>query len=236
MSAPIPARKPLISVHIPKTAGTSLTVEIRRGTLGRHFLDYDDMPTSRLWRHRLRRFRTGLDARLHAAQLLRDYDVLHGHFRVAKYAFLYPRANFITFMREPVSRLLSHFYYFKHVASKNPVTVGRNPDVARVASGELGLVDFARGDNMRHLYASFTDGLPLERFALIGITERYTESVTWLNHRFGTMLEPRHERRSDYERYAAEYEPLLPELHEANRENARLYAEALKLFEQALRD
>jgi len=193
------------------------------------------MPTSGRLRYRLRRVRERFQARLHPAQLLSDYDVIHGHFLVKKYAFLYPRADFITFMREPVPRLLSHYYYFKHVASKNPVTVSRNPDIARVASGELGLVEFARSESMRHLYARFTGGLALEHFALVGITERYAESVAWLNRRLGTALESRHERRSDYERYAAEFEPLLPELRDANRDNARLYAEAVRLFEQALR-
>jgi len=41
---PASARKLLVSVHIPKTAGTSLTVEIRRGALGRHRLDYGICP------------------------------------------------------------------------------------------------------------------------------------------------------------------------------------------------
>ena len=170
---------------------------------------------------------------MHSARLLRDYDVIHGHFLVQKYTFLLPQAMFITFMREPVSRLLSHYYYFKHVASKNPVTVSRNPDICLVAEGKLGLVEFARSEAMSRMYERFTIGLPLDAFALVGITERYTESVERLNRIFGVHVGVRHERRSGHEKYAAEYERVLPELREANRENSRIYAEAVRLFERA---
>jgi hypothetical protein len=182
---------------------------------------------------RLRRLRSRLGTRLQARRLLQRYDVIHGHFLVEKYAFLHQQARFITFMREPVSRLLSHYYYFKDVASKNPVTVSRNPAIMQVARGELGLVEFARSEAMQHLYARFTAGLPLQDFALVGITERYEESVATLNRLLGVAVEARHERRSGYEKYAEEYRRLLPDLEAANRENMRIYTEAVRLFEQA---
>ena len=167
-------------------------------------------------------------------RLLRDYDVIHGHFLVDRYAFLHPEADFITFMREPVPRLLSHYYYFRDVASKNPAALAHNPDVSRVASGELGLVEFARSASMANLYGRFTRGLPLGDFALIGITERYAESVTQLNRLCGSNLEARHERQGGHERHRDEYQPVLRELETANRENQRIYAAALALFEKRL--
>jgi hypothetical protein len=225
----------IISVHIPKTAGTSLITEIKRGALGRYRLDDEDRPTLLDLGWRMRRLAARAAARWHARRLLQDYDVIHGHFLANKYAFLYPRAGFITFLRDPVPRLLSHYYYFRDVASRNPVTVAKNPVIRMVADGELGLVEFARSEAMRHMYERFLDGLDPERFTLVGITERYAESIALLNGLLGTALEARHERRTDRARHAAEYEPVLPELVEANRGNQRIYAAAQTLFERRLR-
>jgi len=225
----------LISVHIPKTAGTSLIAEIKAGKLGRHLLDNEDRPTSMALPDRLRRLRSRVGTRVQRRRLSQRYDVVHGHFLVEKYAFLYPQADFITFVREPVSRVLSHYYYFRDVASRNAAALAYNPDVGLVASGRLSLLDFARSDAMKNLYERFTRGLALEDFAMVGITERYVESVALLNRRFGTSMEARHERHGGHERHRDEYAPLLAELEAANRENRRIYDAALSLFEEKLR-
>ncbi|HVC29377.1 MAG TPA: hypothetical protein VNF48_07490 [Gammaproteobacteria bacterium] len=209
--------------------------EIKRGAFGRYLLDYDDRPNSAKVRNRLRRLGSRLRVRIHHRELLRKYDIVHGHFFTNKYSFLYPNVDFLTFMREPVSRLLSHYYYFKHVASKNPVTVQKNPDIVLVAQGRMDLVEFARADARTCIYERFTSGIALDAFRLIGITERYAESINVLNSIYGTAIEPKHERRTNYTQYASGYEHLLPELRIANRENTRIYEAALKLFEQHLR-
>lgn len=198
-------------------------------------MDNEDRPTSLVFKNRLRRLGTRIATRLHARELLDRYDVVHGHFLVEKYAFLHPRADFTAFLRDPVPRLISHYYYFRDVASKNPVTVGKNPDIMRVARGEVDIVEFARSEAMRDLYPRFLAGLALERFRLIGITERYAESVACLNRLLGCALEARHERRSGAESHAEEYRHLLPELERANRENQRIYDAALSLFDKRLR-
>lgn len=208
--------------------------EIKRGVFGNYMFDNVDRPTSMRLRYKVRRLFSRFQARMYQEKLLRDYGVIHGHFKVRKYVFLYPHADFLSFMREPVSRVLSHYYYFKHVASKNPTSVRRNPDITRVVRGDIDLVEFARLYSMVNLYGLFTDGLPLDKFAFIGITERYAESIALLNRMFNTDIVPRHEHRTDYMQYAAEYSHLLPDLKNANRENIRIYDAAVRLFEQRL--
>ena len=167
---------------------------------------------------------------------LSRYDVVHGHFLVEKYAFLYPHATFITFLREPVARLLSAYYYLKHIASKNPHTTGNSPRISRIVDGRMDLVEFARDPFMTHIYRNYFGTFPLERFALIGITERYAESIGMLNTLFATDIVPTHERKSDYQRFEEEYRHLMPELREANEENTHIYEQAVALFEKRLRD
>jgi hypothetical protein len=227
-------RRFLVSVHVPKTAGTSLLKEIRRGVLGRPLLDYDDRPASTGPIHDLRRLAASIGARMRRGQLLRDYDVVHGHFHVRKYLFLRDDADFIIFLREPVARTLSAFYYLKYIAAQNPHTAARNPLIPLVTSGRLDLVEFARSPHAVHLYRDYMAGLDLEDFALVGISERYDESLALLNRMRGTRLAEQHERRGGYTRHEDEYRPLLPELAKANEENMDVYRRGVELFEKRL--
>jgi hypothetical protein len=222
-------------VHIPKTAGTSLIAEIKAGKLGRYLLDDLDRPATIKLRYKLRRLGSRLAARVQAKRLLRDYDVIHGHFLVSKYAFLYPRADFITFMRDPVSRTLSTYFHLKRVGSAASDLKRQAPRMRMIVAGDLSLVDFARDPHMVHLYRNYTRGLALEDFRLIGITERYAESLAVLNAMCGSDVVPAHERRGDYQRFEAEYRRWLPDIQRANEENMDIYQRALGLFERRMK-
>lgn len=228
------SHKTIISVHIPKTAGTSLLAEIKHGAVGKYLLDYHDRPATTGWRDRLRRGVNYLKARRDGSMLLRNYDIIHGHFHVGKYAFLYPDADFITFMRDPVERVISCFYYFKYVASRNPATVKRNPNITLVANNQLDLIEFARLDMMKDIYSRYIGGWPLEKFKFIGITEQFRESIMILNKIFGINLAERHERPGNNEKYENEYRPYLRELRAANHENMRIYEAVVHLFNKKM--
>lgn len=226
------SRKFLVSVHVPKTAGTSLLAEIKRGALGRPLLDYDDRHASRGSMDRLRRICSAATVRLRSEPLLRDYDVVHGHFHVNKYSFLRSRADLLIFMREPVARTLSAYYYLKYTASRNPHTARRNALIPLIASGRLDLVEFAWDPHLQHIYRDYLAGTRLADFVLVGISERYGESIAVLNRLYNVALTELHERRSDYIRYENEYRALLPELRRANSENTEIYQLALECFER----
>jgi hypothetical protein len=230
-------RKLIISMHIPKTGGTSLLREIQDGAMGRFLLDYERPGAGRhFFYKKLRIAEQYLMARIRRRQLLQNYDVIHGHFSVGKYAFLYPQADFITFMREPVARILSTYYYYKHIASKNPASVRKNPNILLVSENRMGILEFAGRDSMQTFYARFTAGFPLHKFSFIGITERYSESIMALNRLLGTQIEVRHERNNDYSQYEYEYAPLLPDLRKLNQDNTRIYEEAVNMFERRMQE
>lgn len=228
-----PNHKLIVSMHVPKTGGTSLMKEIQAGAMGRYFLDYERPGAGQpfIWKKLILK-KQYLMARLHKHRLLNNYDVIHGHFPIRKYIFLYPKVDFITFLREPVSRILSAYYYFKDVASKNPRSVHNNPNILLVSQNKLSLLEFAARYVMRSIYSILISGLTLQEFTMIGITERYQDSIALLNKMYGMQIKVRHERNNDYKRYEDEYRPLLPELYALNKKNTLIYEEALRVFDE----
>src|SRR5579859_5671620 len=91
-----------ISIHIPKTAGTSLAYVFDYGSGRRIFYDYRDdysnatMDDLAWWTQ-------------HKPFLERQFDFIHGHFFYAKYAELFADADFLACIRHPVDRIVSQF-------------------------------------------------------------------------------------------------------------------------------
>jgi hypothetical protein len=223
------SRPTIISVHVPKTGGTSLLVEIQRGVFGRYLLDYEDRPNSMRVRHRIHRTASMAGVRLRPGKML-TYGIIHGHFRVSKYAFLYPRAIFITFLREPVARIISAYAYLKHVLSKDPEAYRYNPYLELICNRQMDLVEYARLEVFRHLYDRLVGGLSLDKYAFIGITEEYSRSVLLLAKLLSVDINVRHELRNPQDDYLAEYGRFMPELVSANRENTAIYQQALRIL------
>ena len=101
----------LISVHLPKTAGTSFERSLRQHFGAQLERRYADKP---LHHHPLRRnlraAREGLCGR--RRQEAASPACVHGHFLPLSYRHLARRADvrFVTWLREPIDRLLSHYH------------------------------------------------------------------------------------------------------------------------------
>jgi hypothetical protein len=167
----------LVSLHIPKTGGTTFLHCLREHYGRRLLLDYKDQPMrhgplARPWiaarsRYRMRR-------RLHRA------DCVHGHFLAAKYAWTVPGANLVTWVREPVARLVSHYSYWKSETRRD-----LGPLHATLHRENWSLAQFAEVPRFWNLYSQYLWMVPLDRFACIGITETYAESLAEMCRRFG---------------------------------------------------
>ena len=94
---------------------------------------------------------------------------MHGHFLPIKYRGLQLRVDlaFVTWMRHPVDRLISHYHYW--LREYDPQ---RSPEVQRRLHDEgWSLERFCREKRMRNVYSRFLWGMKLERFDFIGIVE-----------------------------------------------------------------
>lgn len=157
----------LISIHIPKTAGTSFYDILRQV-----------YPVGLSPSYRRRDLVSGQGVfewpEKAAAPSLR---VVHGHFtwREVQAAHVPGHTRVITWFRDPVDRVISNYLFFID-RLRNPQ---RNPEVYRHNAHRTGesLLEYAHHEENRNRMCFFVEGMPLEEFFFIGFTETFESDV-----------------------------------------------------------
>ncbi len=180
----------IVSLHMPKTAGNSF-----KAVLDEHYKealknDYADYPINVTPQERHRQALAGCLATTVVEYT--DIRCIHGHFLPIKYlllADLRPTV-FVTWMREPMARLVSHYHYWYD--AYDPESPDTRPLHRRVVEEKWSLEQFCLSPHMRNLYSQFLWGFPLERFDFIGITENYESDLRAFSLRYlGQELQAR---------------------------------------------
>jgi hypothetical protein len=177
----------LIFIHIPKTAGLTLSSVIR----GR----YD--------RSRIIRFDT-LDRPLSDLEAIplerrRQADVLMGHIHYGAHQYVPRESTYVTLLRDPVARVVSLYRYIY----KEP----RHPLHEEMRRSRMGLVEYVESgidctqvDNgqtrqiagVQHENPGEAELIHatanLERMAFVGLTERFDESLLLMSRLFAWRL------------------------------------------------
>lgn len=172
----------IVSIHIPKTAGTSFREGLEQEFGERLLADYSDRPLSDSISNRWHRLRARLEVRRRRDSLREDYDVVHGHFIASKYSSLMTDAAFCAFFRDPVDRVTSQYRYW--LSNPDP----QNRMWRKFHDQELPLERFASLPRQRRLFDLFTAGWPMERFAFVGFAEEYRLSLDLFNAIFGVRI------------------------------------------------
>jgi len=171
----------LISLHLPKTAGTSVRYALR-ARYGPHLLeDYDALPMH--MRRGRRELVAIVDGVATGRRITDDVVAIHGHFLPVKYCFalLSRPLRYATWLRDPVERVLSHYHYWRRdYAGGDPAQPLRN----RMIMERWSLERFCLGPEMRNLYRQYLWGFDPARFEFIGITERYEEDFKKFTRRY----------------------------------------------------
>ncbi|HEY6942007.1 hypothetical protein [Dokdonella sp.] len=211
----------LISVHVPKTAGTAFRAQLQRHFGDRLYLDYADRPLApgHLWRR--------LAHPTPTAAHLAGFACVHGHFVADKYDRLGARARLVTWLRDPVQRVASHYHYWKRVPDP------RNPDCRRLLREDLDIEAFAALPRMRDVATRFLGGYRPADFFFLGLVEEMAESQRRLYRLTGIEWVDEAGNRNDeatggYELSAA----ARARIAALNANDARLYDEARALFER----
>ncbi len=221
----------LISVHVPKTGGTTFFTHLRELYGARvmwHNNDWVEIDTPEAIERR-RRHRTELIGDPHA--FARRFDALHGHFSARAYYGLFPGAHLITFVRDPFQHAVSCYEFA--VRSESLPHPGHHAFKAR----NMSIFDLIElyPDHQSMYFA----GVPLDEFALVGISERYDESLVAFERLAGVTVPDRGARANANPQRAGDgYAISLDVRRAVERHRAgdiELYRQAVERFEAAAR-
>ncbi len=158
----------LISIHVPKTAGTSFRDTLRDVYGAEHVRRLDIA-----------------DNKLHLDQQPFDENVLpkkvkvvHGHMYYSLFQEKFQmdrRIPIVTWLRDPVERVISNYNYLsKRLAEElNEEEKGLNI----LAKMRRTLLEYARDEINRNRMSKFLDGIEPDALFFIGITDHYSEDL-----------------------------------------------------------
>ncbi|WP_193754354.1 sulfotransferase family 2 domain-containing protein [Microbulbifer sp. Q7] len=159
---------PFVFVHIPKTAGTSFRIGAD-AYFGRDYVCRDYGAKSPETSEIVHRWVNGAQDKWAFKKAFdeRGYRFLTGHFHAAAYAPLFGTSYMITFLRQPLQRLVSEY---RHMV--------RNYGYSK------SFAEFYRTPHNINRQQRMLDQLPWMALGFIGLTERYDESLHLLNQKY----------------------------------------------------
>ena len=189
---------PLISVHVPKCAGTSFRKWIGSIYGSSSILyDYEDRPidpTSRMNTDEKEFLREARGRR----ELPTNIKVVHGHFWIEKYAHVVGAAR-ITFLRHPLDRTLSHYFYWQKTEPDGHALH------TRFLSEGMDVLKFAEMPEISGLYRNyFFRHCDMSSFDFIGSFDAFEEDLMHLEKLLGVRGERARVNASPHRDYVDE--------------------------------
>lgn len=244
----------LVFVHIPKTAGTTLNsilahqysrddiYEIMMRGMSLILPRHRILPMPLISASKIHRFKSALKKR----DTLR---VIHGHFDLSLGKLLPDNAKFVTLLRDPVERAISHYYHYRKLNSDPAHSLAMQSSLAEWVS-TCGLAEMDNGQTRRlagemRLPIGEVSSQTLEKakaniinkFAVVGLTERFEESQILLHREFNWPYcrYPALNVCANRPRRAEVSGDVLRIIENCNRFDLELYRFAAGLFQEAVR-
>ena len=162
----------ILFIHIPKTAGTSFRVAAEEYYHKDNIL-YDYSP----------HFKETSKCVIEMVYENQDYYKLYkyirklensffsGHFHANKYNSLYDTLNVVSFVRDPVEQVISHYNHFKNNHNY-----------------EKSFREFIREQKFRNIQSKTLSGKHIALYGFLGLTEEYNASIDLFNAIYSTKL------------------------------------------------
>jgi hypothetical protein len=217
----------IISVHIPKTAGTSFREDLIDVFGARVLADYGDFPEITTPEGRAHDERRRAEMLASVEEYAEKFDAIHGHFTARKYLNVFPDSALVTLVRDPYQHAVSAY------AHADRDEVGPHPGHLAFKEQQMTVLDLVEAfPNHQSLYFS---GITVDEFAMIGLTERYEQSVALFETIFGIAMPHVSTRRNaNPNRQLAEYEisaDLRRTVQRHRAEDIELYRRARERFD-----
>jgi hypothetical protein len=231
-------------VHVPKTAGGTVKAMLTAPPSQRRVIDCGNFLRSPEGMNRKL-------AQLTARGWSKD-DVVIGHVPYGAYRAQFPPdVTYMTFLREPVDRVISHYYRHVDRAQGRDRTRGVKPRTRKRGGSLETVLSDPKFFYLSNLQTRFlcSDPAPMGRLeesaleeaktnlrelAFVGIQERFTESLVLFQRSVGLELTPATDR------HVNTYRPSIEDIDDAerqlieehNRLDAELYRSARALFDE----
>lgn len=202
----------ILSLHIPKTAGVSI-----RNVLSEHF-----GPGFALWYWQI----TDAWGKV-CPEVPANVRCVHGHFQIDPLCRKFPRARLITWVRDPVERVVSSY----HHRLRDPDW--QHPVCRELHRRKLSLTEYAALPLVRNEMSRFFGSKKPGEFSFIGVVEDFECSFGRLREFLDLAdVPPRHDNANPVKQQAR-YElasDVRQELAELNADDVSLYADCLQLI------
>lgn len=174
----------IVSLHVPKTAGTSFQEMLKQEYGERLLLDYGDWVGVNSPEAIARRAQRATEMRQRRDDLLAHYDVIHGHFMAEKYVGLFPQADFAAFFRDPYQQTISNYYFLL----RHPEAGHEYPAVKAFHDARMTLQDYVTWKEVRNPQNDTLTGLSVNDLAVVGLTEEFGRGIALFNTVLGAHL------------------------------------------------
>lgn len=159
----------IISIHVPKTAGSTFKNVLRQVYHAQEiFFDYP-----------YKGKRRNLILMTEQPQV----KVVHGHFPAKKYDEKYAQARKIIWLRKPINRLLSHYFFHKTLQLLADSNSNQDTEILNYPYADLSLIEFAELPEMQNIVANkFLEKQSLNDFYFVGLQEFFDEDLQVLEY------------------------------------------------------
>ena len=172
----------IVSVHVPKVAGTSFLHQLKEIFGEKSVLvDYNDDPV-------YLQSIVNIDPNCYELDPIKTifpYKVVHGHFQPGKYAHLRDAFR-LTFLRHPIENIVS-IYFFWMAHDRN---FWNSPIFHYCKDRNLSLIQFATLPKLRYLYSrTYFGDYNMKHFDFIGDYKKYDSELVRLGEKLGVSFD-----------------------------------------------
>jgi hypothetical protein len=174
----------IVSIHIPKTAGTSFGQALKTTFGERLLFDYGDwagLTSPEAIAHRAANAGKTRENRVH---LLEHFDVIHGHFIADKYLGLFPDTKYVAFFRDPYQQALSNYFFLLN----NPQLQSQHPAVKVFHESKMTIFEYLSWNAVSNPQTALLGSVSIRSLAMVGLGDEYVRSVALFNSTFGYGL------------------------------------------------
>lgn len=206
----------LISIHIPKTAGTSFYQVLER--------EYDNKVSISIKRKHLVNDKNPLKN-----VILPHTKIIHGHFLYSEVKSIHDRDNsdIIVWLRDPVARVVSNYNFFISGLNNKKRNL-KNYFINKHRKNET-LLEYASKEENRNRMTKFLEGIDLEDIFFIGLVEYFNEDLDALASKLNWSLVNVPYLNKGTNASANYNENVLQQLQAWNSKDIELYKKALQI-------